>query len=142
MTLLEDVLGLAFTLLRHDQVGEPQSELRGAIDAAPPGAVVGYAIPLNTPLRRRLATLIGLRYHLWRVARSMQRAGALPLGRYGVEPNLESPALVFELNTAASAYADRCFRPRGRALLARRCAARVFGCDPALGAILVIARKA
>jgi hypothetical protein len=148
MTSLDELVGLAvapalaaFTLLRHDHVRRGSSELRRAIDAAPVGGLVGYAIPLNTPLSHRLRTMIALRYELWRIAREMERAGARPIGRYGVEPNLDTPAFVFELDTAAAAYADRCFRPRGRALLARRCAARVFGCDPALGALLVIARK-
>jgi len=52
------------------------------------------------------------------------------------------PSCIYELDTDAAQYAEGCLRPRGRFRLVRRLLQRVAGYDPALGAIVVIGRKA
>jgi hypothetical protein len=116
-------------------------QLRAALAGADAGDAVVYAIPLNTPLARRLNTVLTLRLQLRQIARAIVGGGGRVVGTYGVDPSLETPACVFELNSVASAYADRCLRPRGPAERLRRVLVRCFGCDPALGGVLVVGRK-
>lgn len=147
MSGLEELLGhtsmpgTACAVLRHDELRDGLDDVTSALAAAPSGSLVAYAVPLNTPVAQRLLTLVSLRYQLWRIGRRVHHSGGVVVGVYGVDPDLETAAIVFELNTAASDYADRCFRPVGRAQLARRWAARMFGCDPSLGGVLMVWRK-
>jgi hypothetical protein len=120
---------------------EGMHRLRAALAAADAGDCVVYAIPLNTPLPRRMNTVLTLRLQLRQIARAIVDGGGQLVGTYGVDPSLETPACVFELNSVASAYADRCLRPRGSAERLRRILVRWFGCDPALGGVLVVGRK-
>jgi hypothetical protein len=120
---------------------EGMHRLRAALAAADAGDCVVYAIPLNTPLPRRLNTVVTLRLQLRQIGRAIVGGGGQLVGTYGVDPSLETPACVFELNSVASAYADRCLRPRAPAERLRRILVRWFGCDPALGGVLVVGRK-
>jgi hypothetical protein len=45
------------------------------------------------------------------------------------------------LRTSADTYAGLHLRPRGSSVLLRRILAAIFGCDPALGAIVIIGKK-
>src|SRR6185295_19453951 len=76
-----------------------------------------------------------------RVEKTMRDAGAEIAGRLGVDPDIDAPSCVYELGTAASEYADRCLRPRGRLRAIRRAIEAIAGCDPALGAVVIVARK-
>lgn len=116
-------------------------ELRAAMDRLRGGDSVGYAVPLDGPRFMRLLTLATLSLRLRRVQRAIERGGLTVTGAYGVDPRFESPALVYQLNSAASRYADCCLRPRGPVERLRRIAARVLGCDPAVGAVVVTGRK-
>ena len=86
-------------------------------------------------------TLATFRLQRRRAERAIVRAGAVVVAIYGVDPSLEQPACFYELNSPAADYADRCVRPRGPSPGLRRLATRLFGCDPALGGVLVIGRK-
>ena len=66
------------------------------------------------------------------------------MGRYGLAPDLATPTVVYQLEGAAARYTEEhlLLAPRSRF------AAVVFGilrlwagCDPSLGAILVVGRK-
>jgi hypothetical protein len=112
-----------------------------SISALASGEHFAYALGLDTPWLKRLVMMSTLRVRLRRAERAITKAGGQIVGRYGVEPNLASPFCVFELQTTASEYAGRCLRPEGTARPLRRIASWWFGCDPALGAIVVLARK-
>jgi hypothetical protein len=60
---------------------------------------------------------------------------------YGIDPRLEAPTFAYQLDSAASQYADRFLRARGSGVRLRWLAARCFGYDPALGAVVVMGRK-
>ena len=116
-------------------------ELSRAVNRLSAGECMAYAVRLDTLPRVRLLTLTTLRYRLRQVRRTIEHGGAAIVGTFGVDPSLESAAFVYELHSAAALYADRCLRPKGRAAFIRRMAARLFGCDPTLGAVVLLARK-
>jgi hypothetical protein len=115
--------------------------LRRLIDELPVGECLAYAIQLNGSPMRRLRAIAAFRSGRRLIERTMRDAGAEVVGRFGVDPDLDSPSCLYELDSRAAEYADRCLRPRGRALPLRRLIERVAGCDPALGAVLIVGRK-
>ena len=115
--------------------------LRDAFASAAIGERVAFAVPLDSPAAERILTLITFRWQCYRAAAAMRSAGGAVVACYGVDPSLDRPAYFCELNTAASAYADQYIRPRGSNVALRRLAAWVFGCDPALGGVLIVGRK-
>lgn len=116
-------------------------ELRRLAARLGAGDAIVYAIRLDVPAMTRLVSLAMLRVRLGQIERTLASAGAQIVARYGVDPHLDAPACVYELHTPASSYADRNLRPLGRMVPLRRVAAWCFGCDPALGAIVLVARK-
>ena len=128
-------------LLQRDPLRFDREPLRTALDEMSAGDCIAYAIPLNARPLARLVTLATLPLRLRRVERTMARGGARVVGRCGVDPSLDAPSCVYELNSPASDYADRYLRPRGAAQALRRILARWFACDPALGGIVVVGRK-
>lgn len=116
-------------------------ELRDAFASARIGERVAFAVPLDTPAAERLMTLVMFRWHRYRAEATIRRAGGSVVARVGVDPSLDRPAYFSELGTAASAYADQYIRPRGPNVAIRRLAAWCFGCDPALGGVLIVGRK-
>jgi hypothetical protein len=115
--------------------------LHDALEQSAAGDLVVYAVPLDAPPLSRLVMFVTLALRLRRAQRMIERSGVAAVGRYGIDPRLEAPAFVYQLDSAASQYADRFLRARGSAAALRRLAARCFGYDPALGAIVVIGRK-
>jgi hypothetical protein len=115
--------------------------LRRLIEGLSQGECVGYALQLNGSPAARMRAVMSFRLQRHRIERAMQDAGAEVVGRFGVDPDLDSPSCFYELDTPAAEYADRCLRPRGRKLALRRLVARLGGCDPALGAVLIVGRK-
>ena len=128
------------TIVVHPPLGAGLRTLRAAL-AQSPHTTVAYAIPLDTPLVTRFLTMITLRWQVRRARRALSRSGARAVATYGVEPNIRHAAVLYELNSPASRYADRSLRRQGSAVVLRRIAMRCFGCDPALGAVLVVGRK-
>lgn len=115
--------------------------LRDAVNRSAAGDLIAYAVPLDAPPLARLLTLMTLTLRLRRAQRTIERNGGATVCRYGVDPRLDAPAFVYQLNSAASQYADHFLRDRGSAAAVRRLAARCFGYDPAIGAIVVMGRK-
>jgi len=116
-------------------------ELREASMQLAPGDTIAYVVTLNAPLAARLMTFVTLPLRLWNAARLIQRDRLVLVGRYGIDPDATSPSFVYQLDSAASRYADRSMRPRGSDSAIRRLAAKWAGCDPGLGAIALVARK-
>jgi hypothetical protein len=105
------------------------------------GDAIVYAIRLDVPAVTRLLSLGVLRRRLGQIERAFAAGGAEIVARYGVDPNLDAPSCIYDLHTSASDYADRNLRPRGRLVALRRVAAWCVGCDPALGALVLVATK-
>ena len=121
----------------------PQGEaVRRLVNGLAAGECIAFAMPLNGAPVDRLRALLTFRLRMRRIVRAMRDAGAEQTRRFGVDPDLEMPSCIYELDTDAAQYAEGCLRPRGRFRLVRRLLQRVAGYDPALGAIVVIGRKA
>jgi hypothetical protein len=105
------------------------------------GDAIVYAIRLDVPALTRLISLALLRRRLRQIEHAFTSGGAQVVARYGVDPNLDAPSCIYDLHTSASDYADRNLRPRGRLVALRRMAEWCVGCDPALGALVLVATK-
>lgn len=116
-------------------------KLNDAMNRLPAGDIVAYAVPLDAAPLPRLLMLATLRVRLRRAARLIARRGAPAVMRLGIDPHLEAPTFAYQLDSAASRYADGFLRPRGSAAPWRRLAARCFGCDPGVGAVVVMGKK-
>ena len=128
-------------VVQRDLVRGNFAELRRVARELGAGDSIAYAIRLDVSPLMKLASIAMLRVRVRQAERELARAGAFIVARYGVDPHLDAPACVYELNTPASLYADQYLRPRGRLVAPRRVAAWCFGCDPALGAVVLVARK-
>jgi hypothetical protein len=115
--------------------------LRESLDELAPGECVACAIPLTGAPVARLLSFALLPLRRWTAERTFATGGAEILGCWGVHPDVESPSCIFDLQSSAATYAGQHLRPRGSKVLLRRVLAAVFGCDPALGAIVIIGRK-
>jgi hypothetical protein len=122
-------------------LGFKLSELSAAASSIRPGTFVAYAVRLDLPLAARLLTIASLSYRLRRVERVLARVRVTIVGSFGVDPHLDAPSFVYELNSAAADYADRCLRPRGTAERLRRFVTYFCGYDLALGGVVIIGRK-
>lgn len=115
--------------------------LQRSLEQAAAGECVAFAMPLDTPPVTRLLSLVTLRWQRRRAERAIRRAGGEVVAHFGVDPSLAQPSWFYELDTPASDYTDRFMRPRGSNVVLRRIAERCFGCDPALGGVLVVGKK-
>jgi len=115
--------------------------LRRTLDQLAPGEPIACAIPIAGSATRRLRTLATFRGDRRRIEQALGEGSVDVAALLGVDPDLDAPACVYELDTEASHYADRCLRPRGRLAALRRIVQRIAGCDPALGAVVIIGRK-
>jgi hypothetical protein len=131
-----------------DEVGRGASapdRWHAALAALPPRGYLAVAVLLEGCGKvARMASLLGLRRRLKAAERSLVRCGTVPVGRYGVAPELGSATFVYPLKGAACRYADAHLLPgtgRGPLALLKRVMRLIARCDPSLGAVLVIGRK-
>lgn len=117
------------------------TELALAIGSLRSGDYVAYSVRLDLPLPIRLLTIATLSYRLRQVARVMDKGRVAQIGAYGIDPHLEAPSFVYELNSAAADYADRCLRPKGSGQQLRQVVTYFCGYDLALGGVVVMGRK-
>lgn len=109
-------------------------------DAAVPGESLIVAVPFEGSLVARAWLCLLLPALLRRVRGAMAQRQLGDVTAYGVEPRLSHPVLVFELQTAASAYAEACLRPQSSVAGVRRLVSRVWGADPFLGGVVIVGR--
>lgn len=128
-------------IVHRGPLGTAIQAMHRVIGELPPGECVAYAVQLTGTPVVRLRAVAGFRATCRRIERTMEALGASVVGHFAVDPDFDNPSCFYELGGAAAAYADRCLRPRGRAERIRRLIARVAGCDPALGAVLIVGRK-
>lgn len=117
------------------------TELALAIGPLGPGGYITYSVRLDLPLPTRLLTIAALSYRLRQVERVMEKGHVTIVGTFGIDPHLDAPSFVYELNSAAADYADRCLRPKGTGEQLRRVMTYFCGYDLALGGVVVIGRK-
>jgi hypothetical protein len=115
--------------------------LQVALGQLDSGVSLACALPLRDKRFRRILGMTALPFRLRRIERAIREAGAVVVGRYGVDPSMEQPMCVYELGTPAATYADRRLRPPSRAAVIRRMLSLWCGCDPALAAVVVVGRK-
>jgi hypothetical protein len=115
--------------------------LRAVVEGLQPGECVACSIPLNGSPVKRLWTYGTLPLRRWWAERVFDAAGVDVIGRWGVDPDIDAPACMFDLDSDADTYAGERLRPRGSRVELRRALAKVFGVDPALGAIVIVGRK-
>jgi len=116
-------------------------ELRDLSTRLAPGDAIAYVVTLNAPIAARLVMLLTLPLRLRSALRVIERDRLVLVGRYAIDPDVEAPSFIYQLDSAASRYADRSMRPRGSDSRLRRLITKWAGCDPALGAIALVARK-
>jgi hypothetical protein len=118
---------------------------REALASLTPGGYLAIALELSHGTRfRRMIKTLTLPYRVAGVERELARSGAELVGRYGVAPDLTTPTVVYQLGVAAARYAEKhlLLSPRSRPAAAVCAILRMWaGCDPSLGAILVVGRK-
>lgn len=117
------------------------TELALAVGSLRSGDYIAYSVRLDLALPVRLLTIAALSYRLRQVARVMEKGRVTPVGTFGIDPDLDAPSFVYELNSAAADYADRCLRPKGNGQQLRQVAMYFCGYDLALGGVVVIGRK-
>ena len=122
-------------------VGFHLTELALAIGSLRSGDYVAYTVRLDLKLPSRLLTIATLSYRLGQVMRVMDKGRVTPVGTFGIDPHLDAPSFVYELNSAAADYADRCLRPKGSGQQLRQVVTYFCGYDLALGGVAVIGRK-
>ena len=105
------------------------------------GDHIAYTVRLDLPLATRLMTIATLSYRLRQVARVMEKGRLTMVGTFGIDPHLDAPSFVYELNSAASEYADRCLRPKGSGQQLRQVVTYFCGYDLALGGVVMVGRK-
>jgi hypothetical protein len=118
---------------------------RAALASLAPGGYLAIALELShgSRLHRAIKTLT-LRHRVADAERELARSGAVPAGRFGVAPDLAAPTVVYQIGVAAALYAEEhlLLAPRSRSAALVCGILRIWGgCDPSLGAILVIGRK-
>ena len=114
--------------------------LRTVVEGLQAGECVACSIPLTGNPVRRLWTYATLPLRRRWAEHVFNSAGAEVIGRWGVDPDIDAPACMFDLDSYADTYAGERLRPRGSQIGLRRALARVFGADPALGAIVIVGR--
>jgi hypothetical protein len=138
--------GARFAAVEQTSAGGPAREAcQETLARLPPGGALAVAIRLDTGGRlRRLGRLLMLPLRMALAGRSLTRCGAASVQRYGVFPDLRTPAVVFPLGTPAARYAEEHLVPGPRQwflAVIRKVLTRCLGYDPSLGAVLVVGRK-
>jgi hypothetical protein len=118
---------------------------REALALLTPGGYLAIALELpHGSLMLRMAGALGLPARVVRTERALARGGAELMGRYGVAPDLGAPTVVYQLRSTAARYAEENLL-MGRRSWPATTLCRILrlwmGCDPSLGAILVVGRK-
>jgi hypothetical protein len=116
-------------------------ELRDASTLLAAGDTIAYVVTLKAPVAARLITLLTLPLRLRNASRVIERNRLVLVGRYAIDPDVDAPSFIYQLDSPASRYADRSMRPRGSDSRLRRILTKWAGCDPALGAVALVARK-
>jgi hypothetical protein len=122
-------------------LGFQLTDLALAIGSLRSGDYIAYSVRLDLPLPIRLLTIATLSYRLRQVGRVMDKGRVTQIGAYGIDPNLDAPSFVYELNSPAADYADRCLRPKGNGRQLRQVVTYFCGYDLALGGVVVMGRK-
>jgi hypothetical protein len=108
------------------------------------GAHVAVVVSLDD--RRPANRLFAWLASPWRMRaaeRRLRRAGATPIGRFGLWPNVVEPTFIYALRSAAAQYAETELLPEPPRSLRwlTRAGSQLGLCHPALSAIVVVGRR-
>jgi hypothetical protein len=135
-----------FLALEASDPGDPTRGKCGeALVALPSGGALAIALPLEARGRLgRLGALLTLPHRIARAEKILSQCGATSVQRYGVTPDLRTPAVIFPLGTPAARYAEEHLVPGPRKwvlAVVRKVLTYCLGYDPSVGAVLVVGRK-
>jgi len=139
-------MGNRFAMIRRATgKASEAARCREALASLAPGGYLAIALELSHGSRfLRMIKTLTLPYRVAGAERELARSGAEPAGRYGVAPDLATPTVVYQLGVAAGRYAEEhlLLTARSRPAAVVCALLRMWaGCDPSLGAVLVIGRK-
>lgn len=131
---------------RAARAGSVSDLCREAAASLSSGSFLAVAIHLPRRGRfRKLVATLALPARMTAAERALARCGAVGIRRYGVIPNVEEPTLLYPIGTPAGGYAETHLIPAsgGRPRSTLRHVLKLWiGCDPAIGSVLVVGRKA
>lgn len=106
------------------------------------GAAGARVVALNGTTRfARVLALATARLRTWLAVRAMRRRGCRQVRRFAIYPDVDTPRVMYEIDTAAASYAARELLPDAagpQRRVIRQSVAALAGCDPRAGAILVV----
>jgi len=119
-----------------------RSRCRKAIAEAPAGSTVIILIRAEETGFARLSHWFLLPFQLAVAWRALARHGATVLGSFAVFPDVHTSTLLYELRSPAQRYAERFLVPRSPeswpTAVMRKCLSAWAGCDPSMGAVVVV----
>ena len=120
------------------------SRCRKAIAEAPAGSTVIFLINTEETGFARLSRWLFLPFQLAVALRALARHGATLLGSFAVFPDVRRSTLLYELRSPAQRYAERFLVARSPeswpTAVLRKFLAAWAGCDPSMGAVVVIGK--
>jgi hypothetical protein len=148
--------GAGFTLVADGRFTRPVIEngmgllnLRArchtAVADAPQGSGAIVLIRVEQTGLARLTRWLLLPFQVSIASRAMVRHGTTILGRFAVFPDITEPNVVYQLGSPAQRYAERSLIPRlherALVLMVRKILTAWAGCDPSVGAIVIVGAK-
>jgi hypothetical protein len=120
------------------------SRCRKAFAEAPAGSTVIILIRAEETGFARLSHWLLLPFQLAVALRALARHGATLLGSFAVFPDVRTSTLLYELRSPAQRYAERFLVARSPeswpTAVLRKCLSAWAGCDPSMGAVVVIGK--
>lgn len=120
------------------------SRCRKAIAEAPAGSTVIFLIRTEETGFARLSRWFFLRFQLAVALRALAHHGAALVGSFAVFPEVRASTLLYELRSPAQRYAERFLVARSPeswpTAVVRKCLSMWAGCDPSMGAVVVIGK--
>lgn len=118
---------------------------RAAFSSLAPGETLSVVMIIDAAGVAKAGRWLPLPFQLAAVTGAIIAEHGIVLGRYGVTPDLARPTVLYELRTPAQRYAQAFLLSRSRQNAFSRGIRKILslwaGCDPAVGAVVLIGRK-
>jgi hypothetical protein len=122
-----------------------RTRCRTAVADVPQGSGMIVLIRVEQKGLARLARWFLLPFQVSIASRAMVGHRTTILGQFAVFPDIIEPSVLYELRSSAQRYAERLLIPRLHerllVLMVRKVVAAWAGCDPSVGAIVVVGSK-
>lgn len=136
MNLLEHFVGSEADFGPAGETSGFPAEVRGRCDVEVLDLASGSVL-------KRMARLLVLRRRVARSRGKLRASGATEIGSFGFYPDLNAPTIVYDLAGPARPYVENHMLP-GKGLIRAfvlRAAAAWAGCDPRVGAVVVVGAR-